>query len=104
MSLYGAQPIDGSSRVPAQSQIAVTLLLPADDSPAFFSKDVREWQERFLTGSQTYTLEPVPSSYGPSGLTQPPETVQIPVCRIYPLPVIKAEIAVQQGVCPDHFP
>jgi hypothetical protein len=81
MSSYGARPIEEGSRVPAQSQIAVTLLLPADDSPAFFSKDVREWQEKFLTGSQTYTLDPVPAYYGQSGLTQPPETVRLPVCR-----------------------
>ena len=103
MSTYAARPIKEGSRVPAQSQIAVTLLLPADDSPAFFSKNVREWQEGFFTGSQTYTLDPVPSSYRPSGSTQAPETVQLPVCRMYRLPAIKADIAVQQGVCAHHF-
>jgi hypothetical protein len=104
MSSYGARPIEEGSRVPAQSQIAVTLLLPADDSPAFFSKDVREWQEKFLTGSQTYTLDPVPAYYGQSGLTQPPETVRLPVCRLFAKPTDEADIAVQQGVCQNHFP
>jgi len=103
-SSYGIRSADEDNRVPAQSQIAVTLLLPADDSPAFFSESVRKWQEEFLTGSQTYTLDPVSSFYGPAGSTQPPETVQVPVCCVYLPHAIEADIAVQQGICPDHFP
>jgi hypothetical protein len=80
-SSYGARTLTAQdSHVPIQSQIVVTLLLPAAESPAFVDENVRKWQNQFLTGTQTYTVHPPPSN-GPPGATQRPETLQIPVCR-----------------------
>jgi hypothetical protein len=78
MSSYGAQTINREHRVPAQSQIAVFMLLPTDDCPTFFSKTTRDWQEQFLIGTQTYTVKPNPST-GPPGCIEESETVNLPV-------------------------
>lgn len=88
MSSYGSRLIEvRDDRVPSGSDINIFMLLPTDSSP-LFSEDHRNWERGFLTGTETYIMDPIAFN-GPPDLSHGPEQVDLPVGHRIQLPALE---------------